>query len=118
MLVHAIIAGSAFMIMIDTGSISIMRSILYLSILLNVFIILKEILIPHKTPDSKKAIQMMTNGYYSKYFWTGLIIGSLLPFFILTGSTGYELVAGILALVGIFLTEFVRIRVPQMIPLS
>tara|TARA_B100000427_G_scaffold105040_1_gene87090 strand:- start:1667 stop:2989 length:1323 start_codon:yes stop_codon:yes gene_type:complete len=118
MLVHAIIAGSAFMIMIDTGSISIMRSILYLSILLNVFIILKEILIPHKTPDSKKAIQMMTNGYYSKYFWTGLIIGSLLPFLILTGSTGYELVAGILALVGIFLTEFVRIRVPQMIPLS
>ena len=60
----------------------------------------------------------MTNGYYSKYFWTGLIIGSLLPFLILTGSTGYELVAGILALVGIFLTEFVRIRVPQMIPLS
>ena len=110
MLVHAIIAGSAFMIMIDTGSISIMRSILYFSILLNVFIILKEVFIPHDTPDSKIAIQMMTNGYYSRYFWPGVVLGSLLPFLILTGSTGYELVAGILALVGIFLTEFVNVN--------
>jgi hypothetical protein len=29
-----------------------------------------------------------------------------------------SLIAGGLALVGIYLTEFVRIRVPQMIPLS
>ena len=118
MLVHAIIAGSVIMIMIDTGSTSIMRNILYFSILLNVFIILKEVFIPHDTPDSKKAIQMMTNGYYSRYFWSGVVLGSLLPFLILTVSTGHELVAGVMALIGIFLTEFVRIRVPQMIPLS
>ena len=73
---------------------------------------------PHNTPDSKKAIQLMTNGYYSRYFWPGLILGSLLPFMILTANTGFDLVAGLLALIGIFLTEFVRIRVPQMIPLS
>ena len=35
---------------------------------------------------------------------------------VLTGSM--ILVAGGLAIIGIFLTEFVRIRVPQMIPLS
>jgi len=30
----------------------------------------------------------------------------------------YALFAGVITLVGIYLTEFVRIRVPQMIPLS
>ena len=118
MLVHAIIAGSVSMIIIDSESISFMRSILYFSILLNVLIIAREVLIPHSTTDSKKAIHMMTNGYYSRYFWPGLILGSFLPFMILTVNTDFDLVAGLLAVVGIFLTEFVRIRVPQMIPLS
>ena len=118
MLVHAVIAGCVTMMMIDPGSTTAMRSILYFSILLNVSIIAKEVLIPHDTPDSKKAIQLMTNGYYSRYFWTGIILGSFLPFLILTANPGYDLVAGIFALIGIFLTEFVRIRVPQMIPLS
>ncbi len=61
----------------------------------------------------------MTKGYYSKYFWAGIIIGSVVPITMLTmiGGSG-ALLAGGLALLGILLTDFVRIRVPQMIPLS
>ena len=61
----------------------------------------------------------MTKGYYSKYFWAGIIVGSVVPIMVLTMIAGSgALLAGGLALAGILLTEFVRIRVPQMIPLS
>jgi hypothetical protein len=61
----------------------------------------------------------MTKGYYSKYFWAGIVFGNVVPFMMLTASTdSMTLIAGGFVLIGIFLTEFVRIRVPQMIPLS
>jgi hypothetical protein len=94
-------------------------NILLWGIVLNIVIMTKEIFIPHDTPDSKKAIQLMTKGYYSKYFWAGILIGSVAPIVMLTAyADTTKLIAGGLALIGIFLIEFVRIRVPQMIPLS
>jgi hypothetical protein len=96
-----------------------MTNTLLWGIILNIVIMAKEILIPHDTPDTKKAIQLMTKGYYSNMFWTGIVIGNIFPFIMLIVLTGSMiLVAGGLAIIGIFLTEFVRIRVPQMIPLS
>ena len=75
---------------------------------------------PHNIPDTKKAIQLMTKGYYSKYLWGGIIIGSVAPIVMLNAASGSAivLVAGGCALFGILLTEYVRIRVPQLIPLS
>jgi Ni/Fe-hydrogenase subunit HybB-like protein len=88
-------------------------------IVLNMVFIAKEIFMPHDTPDTKKAIHLMTKGYYSKYFWAGIVLGSVVPIVILNTMSGSMiLIAGGLTLMGIFLTEFVRIRVPQMIPLS
>jgi len=96
-----------------------MAHILLWGILLNMFFIAKEIFMPHDTPDTKKAIHLMTKGYYSKYFWAGIALGSVIPIIILNTMSGSTtLIAGGLILIGIFLTEFVRIRVPQMIPLS
>ena len=61
----------------------------------------------------------MLKGYYSKYFWFGATFGNLASAVILLTFTGnWVLFAGGMALVGIYLTEYVRIRVPQMIPLS
>ena len=60
----------------------------------------------------------MTKGYYSKYFWEGIIIGSVVPIILLNAYPSMTLIAGGFVIIGIFLTEFVRIRVPQMIPLS
>ena len=118
MLVHAIMAGSVVMMIIAPESSQWMASILLWGIVANVLIIAKEILLPHDTPDTKKAIELMTKGYYSKYFWAGIVMGSLIPLVVLNAFTSMSLIAGGLALVGIYLTEFVRIRVPQMIPLS
>ena len=118
MLVHAIMAGSVVMMIIAPNSSQWMANILLWGIVANMFIFAKEILIPHDTPDAKKAIHLMTKGYYSKYFWVGIVMGSLIPIVVLNAFSSMSLIAGGLVLVGIYLTEFVRIRVPQMIPLS
>jgi len=119
MLVHAFIAGSVVMMIIAPETMEWMTNALLWGVVLNIIIIAKEILIPHDTPDTRKAIQLMTKGYYSKYFWAGIIVGSVVPIIMLIMIAGSSaLLAGGLALVGILLTEFVRIRVPQMIPLS
>ena len=118
MLVHAIMAGSVVMIIIAPDSSQWMANILLWGIVANMMIMAKEILMPHDTPDTKKAIELMTKGYYSKYFWVGIVIGSLIPIVVLNAFPSMLLLAGGLVLVGIYLTEFVRIRVPQMIPLS
>ena len=78
--------------------------------------IAKEILMHNNTKDTKEAIRMMTKGYYSKYLWLGIFSGNIMPIILLI--TGYPIVSGLLVLSGIYLTEYVRIRVPQMIPLS
>jgi hypothetical protein len=119
MLVHAFISGSVVMMIIAPETMEWMTNALLWGVVLNIIIIAKEILIPHETLDTRKAIQLMTKGYYSKYFWAGIIVGSVIPIMMLTMIAGSgALLAGGLALVGILLTEFVRIRVPQMIPLS
>jgi len=118
MLVHATMAGSVVLMIIAPDSSQWMANILLWGIVANVIILAKEILMPHDTPDTKKAIELMTKGYYSKYFWAGIVLGNLTPIVILNTGPSMMLIAGGLALVGIYLTEFVRIRVPQMIPLS
>ena len=118
MLVHAIMAGSVVLMVIAPETTNLMANILLWGIVANMVIMAKEILMPHDTPDTKKAIELMTKGYYSKYFWEGIIIGSVAPIILLNAYPSMTLIAGGFAIVGIFLTEFVRIRVPQMIPLS
>jgi hypothetical protein len=119
MLVHAVVAGSFVMMVISPESSEWTVNILLWGIVLNIVIMTKDIFVPHDTPDTKKAIQLMTKGYYSKYFWAGIVIGSVTPIVMLTAyADSMKLIAGGLALIGIFFTEFVRIRVPQMIPLS
>lgn len=119
MFVHSIMAGCAVMLAVTSDISGYLPEILQCTIGLNIIIMIKEILFPDDTADTKKAILLMTKGYYSKYFWLGLIIGNIIPLcLLLINSSPTALIAGILALIGIFLTEFVRIRVPQMIPLS
>jgi len=118
MLIHAVMAGTVSLMFISPELIPFMANTLLLAIVANIIIIAKEVLLPHDTPDTKKAIYLMTKGYFSKYFWVGVFIGSIVPIVMINAYPSMALIAGGCALIGIFLTEFVRIRVPQMIPLS
>lgn len=120
MLTHAMIAGLVVLMFISPEFISTIKEVLLWPVLVNIVIIAKEIFLPHSTHDTKEAIQLMTKGFYSKYFWSGIILGSIAPIVLLNLDLENPmiLVAGGCALVGILLTEFVRIRVPQLLPLS
>ena len=107
------------MIFIAPESIPWMTDVLLSGVITNVIIMIKEIIIHHDTPETKKAIGLMTKGYYSKYLWIGIVFGNLTPILMLTThADSMILIAGGFVLIGIYLTEFVRIRVPQMIPMS
>jgi len=119
MLNHAIIAGLVVMTVLDFSLLIQTVDILIGGIIINLFLITKEIFFPHDTSDTKQAITLIKKGYYAKYFWTGVLAGNFIPLIMLLYYPDIMfLISGLLIMSGIFLTELVRIRVPQMIPLS
>tara|TARA_A100000164_G_C21580927_1_gene618428 strand:- start:414 stop:653 length:240 start_codon:yes stop_codon:yes gene_type:complete len=79
---------------------------------------MKEIFLHRNTSDTKRAVNLMLRGYYSKYFFIGIILGNIIPITIILINPSLLITASTFATLGIFFTEFVRIRVPQLIPLS
>lgn len=126
MLVHAFLAGAAIF---AAGSLFIaspaswtgyVRLALYTAILLNLITIAVELLTPHPTADAKAAKQMIVAGRFGKTFWYGvLLFGNAVPLVLLAlAGTLLLPAAGVLVLIGIYLTEHVWVRAPQLIPLS
>jgi len=119
MLNHAIIAGLVVITVLDFSLLIQTVDILIGGIIINLLLITKEIFFPRDTSDTKEAITLIKKGYYAKYFWTGVLAGNFIPFIMLLYYPDIMfLISGLLIMSGIFLTELVRIRVPQMIPLS
>ena len=84
MLVHAIMAGSVGLILIEPKSIYFMSEIIFFfSLLINLLILFKEIVFHHDSPDTRRTIELITKGYFSKYFWVGIVIGNIIPIFLL-----------------------------------
>jgi len=79
-----------------------------------------EMLTAHPTADSKKVVRMIVSGQFSRLFWMGtLITGNLAPLVLIwLGGSGLFAAAGILVLIGVYITEHIWVRAPQLIPLS
>jgi Fe-S-cluster-containing dehydrogenase component/formate-dependent nitrite reductase membrane component NrfD len=126
MLVHALMAGAAFFALLTVGGVGasdwqqFTAKMLNLGIIANLVVIAIELLTPHPTTDAKRAVAMITKGRFRNLFYAGtLLLGNLLPLALL-GFFGVEMLplAGALTLVGIYITEHIWIRAPQLIPLS
>ncbi|MCG3155290.1 MAG: hypothetical protein DKINENOH_01896 [bacterium] len=126
MLVHAFLAGATIF---AAGTLFIaspaswtgyVRLALYAAILLNLITIAVELLTPHPTADAKAAKQIIVSGRFGKTFWYGvLLFGNAVPLLLLAlAGTLLLPAAGMLVLIGIYLTEHVWVRAPQLIPLS
>jgi len=120
MVVHSLIAGATTIMILNGGSSAFEVGILRYGLFTNVILITLEVMVPHATTDAHKAVKLMTRGYYSGIFYAGMVVGNLVPLVMISLVEGdhYRIMAGVFALLGIFLTEFVRVRVPQLIPLS
>ncbi len=126
MMIHALMAGAAVFaavnitLSIENAWQGFIQMMLLSSIAANLIILFAEIVTPHPTIDAKTTIQIIVSGRFKNAFWLGaVILGNLLPL-ALAWLGGAELLAlaGVLLLFGIYVTEHIWIRAPQLIPLS
>lgn len=128
MLVHSFMAGAAAFLMIGyfTGApgegMSFLKNVLMVSIGLNLFTMLIELVTTHPTQDAKTTVDMILKGRYKNSFWGGvLVLGNILPVALLVANSGTSLIhlfSAALVLIGIYITEHIWVEAPQRIPLS
>jgi Fe-S-cluster-containing dehydrogenase component/formate-dependent nitrite reductase membrane component NrfD len=126
MLVQAVMAGAAVFAICTLFLRSGENWSVYLStalrggIILNLVVIAAELLTPHPTEDAKRTVQMIISGTFSVPFWLGTVVmGNIAPLLLAWfGESGMFAFSGVLVLLGIYVSEHIWVRVPQLIPLS
>ena len=128
MLAHTFMAGSAFLILLNTvinfgaAWVSFLNTIFIASIFVNLIVMLFELASTHPTKDAKTTVNMILKGRYRNQFWIGVILlGNIIPLVLQLGITGSALITGLssaLVLVGIYITEHIWVEAPQRISLS
>ena len=126
MLVHAVLAGAAlFGLFAGFGEASeswsrFLRLVLLTGLGLNLVILASELITPHPTADAKRVVQMILSGQFKVAFWLGVVLlGNVLPLALAwAGGSALLAAAGALVLIGIYVTEHIWVRAPQLIPLS
>lgn len=96
------------------------QAILTGALVVNMLIIFSELTITHPTEDAKKAAHMIAAGPYAPLFWLGAVfLGNVFPLALLLWGPGWMVsVAAVLVLTGLYITEHLWVRVPQLIDLS
>ena len=128
MLVHAFMAGAAIFLLLNLffgmaeAWSDFLVNVLFISILINLIVIGIELFLLKHSSDAKRTIQMIIKGRYKFMFWTGaLLIGNVIPLILLSLGGSLEIgwsLAGMMVLLGIYITEHIWVEAPQHIPLS
>jgi Fe-S-cluster-containing dehydrogenase component/formate-dependent nitrite reductase membrane component NrfD len=126
MLVHSVIAGAAALSLLTLvfgaaeGWQSYLKSVFSVGIVFNLVVIVSEIITTHPTTDAKNTVKMIVSGRYRMPFWLGtMILGNILPLvLLLVGGAALLPISGALVLIGMYVTEHIWVRAPQLIPLS
>ncbi len=126
MLIHSVLAGAAFFALaetlLDTGAdwSGFLASTLLWAVGINMAVLFFEMATQHPTQDAKATVKMILSGAFAPMFWLGVVlVGNVLPFALLWFSgTDFLPAAGVLVLLGSYITEHIWVRAPQMIPNS
>lgn len=126
MLVHALMAGAAtFALLLPFASENetwgqYLRFVLFGSIGFNLVVITLELMTPHPTEDARLTVKSIIAGRFRNHLWFGTVLaGNVLPLlFIWLGGSSLLPIAGLLVLAGIYITEHVWVKAPQLVPLS
>ena len=128
MLVHSFMAGAAVFSMIALFTqnglnwLPFLKNVLIVGIAVNLFTMLIELTTTHPTQDAKRTVDMILKGRYKNKFWGGvLLIGNIIPLLLLLFMGAHSVVlavAGLIVLIGIYMTEDIWVEAPQRIPLS
>lgn len=125
MLVHALMAGSAVAALAGlvegfAPAMDWLPSALAVSLLGNLAILGAELTTPHPTEDARRVAGMILSGRFRNRFWLGTILaGTVVPLGLAwLGGPLLLAGAGLLVLAGIYITEHIWVRAPQLLPLS
>lgn len=79
-----------------------------------------HIFLTHSTDAAHQAARMTFSGRYKSHYWLGVIlVGSLIPLGLLAFSgTAFVIIAAILVLIGVFISQHISVFAPQQLPLS
>jgi formate-dependent nitrite reductase membrane component NrfD len=131
LLVHALIAGSATLVITgwfleDLFVIEGSMAVLMLSMMVSLLMVLAEVALPHVSEDTKRAVDMLIRGSLRVRFWgwvvgAGLMLPIVLSISALSAaaerSFGSILIA-VLALAGVWCFEDLWVKAGQSVPLS
>lgn len=128
MLVHAVMAGDAtfgiLSLWVSNGQpwLNGLQIVLASALIFNLAVIFFELTTTHPTKEAKLVVKMITKGRYRNLFYFGsILIGNLLPILalLLLETNNITLViAGVLTLIGIYITEHIWVEAPQRVQLS
>jgi Fe-S-cluster-containing dehydrogenase component/formate-dependent nitrite reductase membrane component NrfD len=124
LLAHALLAGGVAWLLTDlavgTGAGDAPRLFLTGTLVFSLVSLLGEILTTPPTADARLAMDWIVHRPMGRWFWgVGLGVGHVLPLALLAaGSSATAIVAGLAALAGLFVIEWLWVAAPQQIPLS
>lgn len=127
LLTQAVVAGSAALVVLASavgvpGDVDeALRWTLVGSLALHLLLAASQIVVSHESTDGKRASRNMLWGRYAAYYWTGVLIGALLPLVLVLGASagdGLMVSGAVAALVGLALYEHAYVQAGQSVPLS
>lgn len=129
MLVHSLMAGSVVFLIfsmifsMQSEWIPYLSSALIATIVINLVTMGIELTTTHPTQLAAKTVSLITRGRYKNRFWWGVILaGNIIPLILMiipgTMSAAVLIGAGVLVLVGIYITNDIWVESPQTLPLS
>ncbi|MBX2926891.1 MAG: polysulfide reductase NrfD [Saprospiraceae bacterium] len=126
MLVHSFMAGAAVFMMVNLitneGIVwtDYLRTTLIIGLLVNLALMVLEFTTTHPTQEAKLTVQMILKGRYRNLFWTGaVLVGNILPLAMLLPGKDPMLCAGagVLVMIGMYITEKIWVEAPQRVQL-
>lgn len=126
LLSQAVLSGAAvYTIMglffsLPASSMHLVHLTLLVSVVLHLVLIISEMVIPHTMEGAKRAAHHMIYGKYRFYYWTGLVVGALIPSLLalFVGSIIVPVISSVLALIGLLAYEHAYVQAGQSVPLS
>lgn len=127
LLVQAFVAGSAVALMmplaldVDPAFLHVARLTFGVSLGLDLLVTLAgEFGMPHASEAAATAARTISHGRYAPHFWGGSIVaGHIVPLaLLLSGMPVLAVLAGVLALAGLYLYEYAFVMAPQEVPNS
>lgn len=123
--VQAVLAGAAALLILDlamgASALNAHVGTVFLgAVLIDLALCVLDILIlPHETQTARAAVHAIRWGRYKVHFWVGgLVMGHIVPLTLLWSGPFSAAVAGLSALIGLYLYEHAYVYAPQDVPNS